>query len=398
MRIGIFSDIYKPSVSGVVTVIDDMKKILEEKGHKVFIITVNTFQDERKNKYLIEDNVIRIPGIPTGIYDYRLMVTYPVRAVKLIKSLNLDIIHTQTEFSICRFGKSMAKKLNIPVVHTYHTLYEACVSYVTKGYINNIGQKAIIKYVKNYMNDAINQIIVPSKTVSNIFKNKYKLEKDVHVIPSGIDLSLFDAKNYKKDEIKKLRKELNFSNKDVIFSYIGRLGEEKCIDFIIKNSSDILKNNKNVKLLIVGGGPEEDNLRSLAEKYNILDKVIFTGKVSHDEVGLYYQVIDLFITASNLETQGLTVMEALAASKPVIVLNIDVFSKVIMNGYNGLIFNNEEEFKSILEELINNPEKIKVMSENAYKSSLDYSLDVFANRLLKVYNKALKDKMVNNNK
>ena len=120
MRIGIFTDTYPPYVNGVSTSISMLEKALRKKGHQVFIVTVNpenmTYKYERNNK------IIRIPGIPTGIYDYRLTGIYPIRAIRKIKKWNLDIIHSHTEFGIGTFARIIAKQLNIPLVHTYHTM------------------------------------------------------------------------------------------------------------------------------------------------------------------------------------------------------------------------------------------------------------------------------------
>ena len=137
MRIGIFTDTYPPYINGVSTSISMLERALKKKGHQVFIVTVNP----ENMTYKYEKNIIRIPGIPTGIYDYRLTGIYPVRAIKTIKKWNLDVIHSHTEFGIGTFARIIAKQLNIPLVHTYHTMYEDYVHYITKGYFNDTSKK-----------------------------------------------------------------------------------------------------------------------------------------------------------------------------------------------------------------------------------------------------------------
>ena len=135
MRIGLFTDTYPPHINGVATSVLMLKKALEKKGHQVFVVTVNN--DSLEYKYEEDEHIIRIPGIPIGIYDYRLTSIYPIKAVNTIKNWNLDVIHSHTEFGIGTFARFMSKQFGIPLVHTYHTMYEDYIHYVTKGYFDS---------------------------------------------------------------------------------------------------------------------------------------------------------------------------------------------------------------------------------------------------------------------
>ena len=130
MRIGIFTETYKPYISGLVTSIEMLKNGLEKLGHEVYIVTANL--NDFHYKYDKENRVLEIPGIPTGIYDARLTSIYPIRAVNKIKSWDLDVIHSQTEFGIGTFARLIAHQFNIPLLHTYHTMYEDYVHYINK--------------------------------------------------------------------------------------------------------------------------------------------------------------------------------------------------------------------------------------------------------------------------
>ena len=132
MRIGIFTETYAPYISGLVTSEIMLKKSLERLGHEVYVVTANL--ESFRYEYDEKERILKIPGVPTGIYDSRLTSVYPVRAVNKIKSWNLDVIHSQTEFAIGTFARLFAKQYNIPLVHTYHTLYEDYIHYITKGY------------------------------------------------------------------------------------------------------------------------------------------------------------------------------------------------------------------------------------------------------------------------
>ena len=118
MRVGIFTDSYPPYINGVSTSIVMLKQALEKCGHQVYIVTVN----DQGHSYRFEENnkIIRLPGIPIGIYDYRMTSIYPIRVINRIKKWNLDVIHSQTEFGVGTFARIIAKQLDIPLVHTYH--------------------------------------------------------------------------------------------------------------------------------------------------------------------------------------------------------------------------------------------------------------------------------------
>ena len=163
MKIGIFTDAYEPHISGVTTSIKMLKKALEKMHHQVYIVTANLIS----NKFIYdeENKIIYLPGIKTGIYGTKLTGIYSKKAMKIIKDWNLDVIHSQTEFSIGYFSRIVAKKLNIPVVHTYHTLYEDYVHYVTHGYFNNAAKKLAIKITKYYCEKHCDELIVPTEKI-----------------------------------------------------------------------------------------------------------------------------------------------------------------------------------------------------------------------------------------
>src|SRR5574344_1000855 len=116
MRIGLFTDTYPPFINGVSTSVLMLKQGLEKLGHEVFVVTVN----DESFSYKKEDNVLKIPSFPVCIMNFRQSGIYPLRALKIIKKWNLDIIHTHTEFSIGTFARLVSKQFNIPLVHTYH--------------------------------------------------------------------------------------------------------------------------------------------------------------------------------------------------------------------------------------------------------------------------------------
>lgn len=139
MRIGLFTDSYPPYINGVSTSVAMLKKALEKKGHIVYVVTVSN--NALKYEYDVENRIVRVPGIPIGIYDYRLSRIYPLPMINTMKSWNLDVIHSHTEFGIGILARLLAKQFDIPLVHTYHTLYEDYTHYITHGYFDKSSKK-----------------------------------------------------------------------------------------------------------------------------------------------------------------------------------------------------------------------------------------------------------------
>ena len=387
MRIGIFTDTYPPYINGVSTSISMLEHALRKKGHQVFIVTVNP----ENMTYKKEKNIIRIPGIPTGIYDYRLTGIYPLRAIKTIKEWNLDIIHTHTEFGIGTFARIIAKQLGIPLVHTYHTMYEDYVHYITKGYFNGTSKKIVEHLTKFYCDKTAKELIVPTKKAYDLFKEKYKVDKNVHIISTGIEVNKFYKENINKEKLNKIKKELNIKEQDFTIMYIGRLGEEKNVDFLIDNQEYFVKKNKNVKLIIVGSGPDYDKYKEKIKELNLEENIILTGKVPHEDIPYYYNIGKVFVTASTTETQGLTVIEAMSASVPVVCIDDESFRNTVIHELNGFLFKNQNEYRNYIDKLIENKKLLEKMGEQAKIEANQYSSKYYAERVLDVYKKAISE-------
>lgn len=386
MRIGIFTDTYPPYINGVSTSVSMLENALRKKGHQVYIVTVNT--ENMRYKYENDEHIIRIPGVPIGIYDYRLTGVYPLKAINKIRKWNLDVIHSHTEFGVGTFARIIAKQYNIPLVHTYHTMYEDYVHYITKGYFNNTSKK-IVEYLTNfYCNQTATELIVPTKKTYDLFKEKYKYTRNVHIIPTGIEVERFYKENTDPAKLEEIRKKHGLNKGDFVILYVGRLGQEKSVDVLIESHQELAREYK-AKLLIVGDGPDMDTYKNLVHKLKIDDNVIFTGKVPWTEVTLYYQIADIFATASKSETQGLTVIEAMAASLPVVAVDDESFRNVIIDGLNGHLFDTKKEYKKYVKSFIDEPSKLQQFSKQARINADTYSSKYFAERVLDVYRLAI---------
>ena len=394
MRIGIFTETWAPYISGLVTSEVMLKNALEKQGHEVYVVTANL--DSFKYEYDEKERVLKVPGIPTGIYDSRLTSIYPIRAINKIKSWKLDVIHSQTEFAIGTFARLFAKQYNIPLVHTYHTLYEDYVHYITKGYFNRSSKKIVEYLTKFYCDTTATELIVPTNKIYKLFKEKYKFEKNIHIIPTGIEVERFYTENQNEKEIENLRKLLKLNRKDFVILFVGRLAEEKNVEFLIHSQRELVNKHDNIKLIIVGDGPDKEKYEEYAKELNLEKNVIFTGKAAWKDMPYYYHVSDVFATASKTETQGLTVIEAMAANTVPVCMRDEAFQSMVTEDLNGLFFETEEEYQEKILHLYDNRDELKRIDKQARIQAEHYSSKSYADRVIEVYQRAIKEKEMEN--
>ncbi len=387
MRIGLFTDTYPPYINGVSTSVCMLKHALEKKGHQVFVVTVNN--DSLKYKFEEDNTVIRIPGIPIGIYDYRLTGVYPLRATNIIKKWNLDVIHSHTEFGVGTFARIIAKQLDIPLVHTYHTMYEDYVHYITHGYFDKSSKKIVEYLTLFYCDKTANELIVPTKKTYDLFKEKYEVDRNVHIIPTGIEIERFYKEKVDNKKVTKLKKDLMLLKDDFTIVFVGRIASEKNVVFLIESHKELVKKYDNIKLIIIGDGPDMEEYKNLVKKYKLTDNIIFTGKVPWEEVPCYYQLADVFATASTTETQGLTVIEAMAGGVAPLCIDDESFRNVVVDDLNGRIFKNKKEYIKDVLELYDNSTKLDNLSKQARLNAERHSSKYYAEGVLDVYEHAI---------
>lgn len=378
MKILITTDWYVPAVNGVVTSVLNLEKELRKKGHEVKILTLS--QDHHSH---VDGDVTYIASMGAGkIYpNARVRIAVRSKYVTDIMEWGPDIIHSQCEFSTFSFARHIAKVLNIPIVHTYHTVYEDYTHYFSP--IGVIGKKAVRKFSK-WCADSCEVIIVPTEKVKELLES-YGIDAEIHVIPSGINLDKFNPE--KEADGCKEKRSLGIEDDDFVCVYIGRLGKEKNVHELISMHSEMT--DPHVKLLLVGDGPDREKLEELVRDHHMTDRVIFAGMVSPKEVEKYYKIGDVFVSASTSETQGLTYVEALASGLPVVCREDKCLEGVIEDHFNGYQYTDEEEYRQRIFMLYKDTEFKETMSYNALLSSKKFGSDYFANAVEELYETTL---------
>ena len=379
MRIGLFTDTYFPQVSGVATSIRTLKTQLEKMGHTVFIFTTTDRDVDRYEDW----QIVRIPSVPFFAFkDRRVAYRGFSKALEIAKQYKLDIIHTQTEFSLGLLGIAIARELRIPVVHTYHTQFEDYVRYIAKGMVI---RPSMVKYsVRGFMSD-LDGVICPSEIVYDLLL-KYKVAAEKRVIPTGIELEKFQRPEITEDDVTDLRTKLGIASDETMLLSLSRVSYEKNIQAVLAALPSVLEEDDKVRLVVAGDGPYLPDLKSQAKKLGIQDKVVFTGMIAPSETALYYKAADFFISASTSETQGLTYLEALASGTPIIAHGNPYLDNVITDQMFGTLYYHDNDLAgAILEAAIATPEKdetkwadklYEISAENFGKRVYEYYLDL----------------------
>lgn len=390
MRIAIFSDTYTPDINGVATSTKILKDELINHGHEVLVVT-SELPSESDYEDDPNDNILRVPGLEIqALYGYRACNIYSFKGMKEIKSMNIEVIHVQTEFGIGIFGRIVGEALNIPVVYTYHTMwadYSHYVNPINSTAIDGLIKKAITRISKFY-GDKSAELIVPSIKTKEALE-KYGLHKNMHIIPTGLELDKFDPKNKDDKLINQIKEKYGIKDQFIV-TFLGRIAKEKSIDVLIDAMKEIVKENDNILCLIVGGGPYLDELKELVKDDQIEKYIIFTGPKLSQEVPSYYHLSNVFVSASVTETQGLTYIEAMASGIPAVARYDQNLENVIIDGVNGYFFKETNELASILLNMMNSD--CSKMAREAYLHAMKFSSEVFYEKVIDVYKLAIKQK------
>lgn len=381
MNIGIFTDTYLPQINGVVSSIVTLEEQLKKQGHNVYIFTISHPKANDQKPY-----VYRIPSLPfVFLKDHRVGIIYSQKLVNRVKKLKLDIILSQTEFSLGFLAKLISKKIDVPIVHTYHTMYEEYMHYISKGV--EFSPELARKYSKMFCN-SVDGVVAPTNKTKDLLLS-YGVKKPIEVIPTGINFTPFSPSRYTKNEVESLKEQFNLPLDSPTVLFVGRIAKEKSIDFVLEAFPAVVKRIPNAKFFIVGDGPETNHLREMVKELQLEDAVIFAGLQPWATIGKFYQLGDVFVSASVSETQGLTFAEAMAAGLPVVAKHDESIEELVQDDYNGKKFGTKEELSEALITLLEDEGYRKTLSVNAIGSVAPLSDEIFGEKALAYYERIL---------
>jgi glycosyltransferase involved in cell wall biosynthesis len=381
MNIGFFTNTYLPAVSGVTTVIENYREELEKQGHNVYI-----FAAKHSGYYDKNPNVFRFKSI-----DLNYKISYPLPLIsspkigRAIKRINLDIVHSHHFFLSGQIAWYYAKKLKLPLVFTYHTRYNLYVHYAP---LPEELSKPLAKTLSTLYANSCNAVVAPSKSIKDLIL-EYGVRKPIYIIPSGIDIDKFK----KTGNEEKIREKYNIKNDAILLLTVCRLSEEKNLTFLLKVFQKIIKKRKNVYFMIVGDGPEKEDLEKQSFRLGLKEKIIFTDKISYQRIPSFYNASDIFLFSSLSEVQPTIFTESMASGLPIVAIKAIGSEDVISNKENGFLVSNDvDDFSQATLKLIDDENLRKKMSEKAKNRAKYFSIENSTRKILALYEKAISQK------
>lgn len=376
MNIGLFTDTYFPQVSGVATSIKTLRDELIAQGHHVYIFTSS---DPRATDSP-EDGIYRFPSVPfVSFKDRRIAFTGWLKVLRIARKLDLDIVHNQTEFSLGVMGKMVAKELGIPCIHTYHTMYQDYLHYIANGRV--LKPKDVARLAHLYLKNMAG-VIAPSERVLDTLES-YHVESPIRVIPTGVNLRVHRLRDTPEQKLS-MRQKYGYDRDTPVLLSLSRLAFEKNIQELIASMPDVLAKEPTAQLLIVGDGPARQSLERQVREMNLRDHVTFAGQISNDEVPHYYQIADVFVSASDSESQGLTYDESLASDVPIVVRRSEYTDQLIDDPGIGMSFQKRADLVKGILHYIQNPPVEEAKAKREQKLH-DISAEVFGRRVVEFY-------------
>ena len=382
LKILITTDLYTVSTNGVVTSVQNLFDELTKLGHDVRILTISDTLHSHK-----EGAVYYIRSVPLkAVYpDLRMPTSFRHKLIQEIIDWKPDVVHSQCEFFSYQFASRISKVTGAPLVHTYHTLYE---QYLTSYVIpSRRAGDFLAKYLSRGRLRKVDTLVAPTQKVEATLHN-YGMKAPISVVPSGISLE----QHYQRlthQQRRERRKALGLGEDDRVLINLGRLGGEKNLGELLELFAEARQKNDNLKFLIVGDGPAREELELQAQNLGVEEHVIFTGMVPPGEVQYYYQLGDVFVSASTSETQGLTYIEAAANGLPLLCRQDDCLADVLQEGENGYEYTSAEEFLHAIDTVMEDPQWREAAARRSEQIAQSFDKRTFGEAMESIYESIL---------
>lgn len=382
MNICMFTNTYLPHVGGVARSVSTFTEDLLAMGHRVLVVAP-TFEEQPDHED--EKHVLRVAAIQNfNGSDFSVRIPLPGIIEEEISRFTPDIIHSHHPFLLGDAALRTARRRSLPIIFTHHTLYERYTHYVP--FDSEAMKRFVIHLATEYAN-LCSAVIAPSNSVKQLLR-KRGVEPPVKVLPTGVDLDSFregDGERFReKHEIPAGRR---------IIGHVGRLAREKNLPYLAAAVCRFLKSRERTLFVAAGAGDAEEEIREIFARENLSHRLLMPGILTKNELADCYKAMDLFVFASQSETQGLVLMEAMAAGVPVIALSASGVSDVVTDHHNGRILRancSERAFAAALTEAFKGDEHGR-WQEAALETAHRFSRRRCAEKLLKLYGEAIRD-------
>lgn len=392
MRIAMITNNYKPFVGGVPISIERLADGLRARGHKVFI-----FAPEYENNS-IEDDIYtcRFRTVePFTRGRFRLSQLLDDRVRRIFPTMGVDLIHVHSPFVVGQLALRLGRQYRIPVIFTHHTRYEQYLHYVrpyalaearardghpvTAGFLRKLREDWLPAWVAAFENRC-SAVVAPSESMRQALLRQ-NVQTPVHVLPTGLPEAAFVRNDI---ESAKLRQRYA-GGRPYLLCTVSRLGREKNLDTLLRAMAALRAQiGDTFRLLVLGEGPERAALETLGGRLGLAGTVIFCGTVENGRLPAFHRASDLFVFTSRSETQGIVLLEAMAAGRPVVALEASGTRDVIRSGVNGCL-TCEADFAPCIASLLENPARRREMSAAAEVVAGHFTMDGIARRAEMLY-------------
>lgn len=385
MRIAMLTNNYKPFVGGVPISVERLAEGLRKLGHIVYVFAP-TYENQVEEEF-----IIRYKSLSHKVGGGKVVCPNALDSIigRKFRALDFDIIHVHHPMLMGQVAQYMGNKYRIPVVFTYHTRVEQYLHYFKPiGILEERYKKERNRKLKELEGDilsvlkdkvtpgAINlfanrcELIFAPTELMKEYLNEKRTKTRIQVMPTGLDSKYFIENKEKSSEMRNKY----IGDKKYLFCTVSRLAKEKNIEFIIKGIKSIKGKIGNIfKVLIIGEGPEYKRLYELAKNLNVEENIVFLGAISNDKIGDYYRACDLFLFASKSETQGIVLLEAMAARNPIVAIEASGVVEVVKNDVNGYMTDESiEEWSDCVCKIVGD-DKLRIeLGERAYNTAKLY--------------------------
>ncbi|MBD5458291.1 MAG: glycosyltransferase family 4 protein [Lachnospiraceae bacterium] len=392
MKIAMMTNSYKPFVAGVPISIERLSEGLRANGHEVVVFAPDYEGQEA------DDNIERYHALVKGIVNgFSVPNSLDPKIEKRFRKENFDVIHVHHPMLIGRTALYLSRKYHVPLCYTYHTRYEQYLHYIMElPVLQNPFTKSLTAkplwpkdIVQNYVNRYAGQcdvVFAPTPSMQAYLEENGSCSK-IAVLPTGLGKESFEAD---EQEAAYLR-EVLCGEKKYLFCTVARLAKEKNLDFLFHAlAMRKEKRGADFRLAVVGDGPCKEQLCELAEALGIREDVAFVGAVPNEKVKNYCRAADFFLFSSLSETQGIVLLEAMAAATPVLTVKASGVRDVVVNGRNGYMTSaSEMEFENKLDELLRQDRAY--LEQGAVETAKKYEMREIAKRAVVYYNIAIRN-------
>ncbi|EHJ93641.1 glycosyltransferase [Vreelandella boliviensis] len=394
MKILMISDVYFPRVNGVSTSIASFRGALERLGHSVTLICPDYPLGQVDEPGVLRIRSHRVPGDPEDrMMRYRdLLALTPQFAGKAF-----DLIHVHTPFTAHYAGVALGRRLGLPVVATYHTLFEEYVHHYIR-WLPRRWLRWAARRLSVHQCQQLDALIAPSRAMQDAL-SRYGVTTPTTVIATGLALESFchtQGAQHDSD----FRAHYHLPQEARLLLYVGRAAFEKNINFLIDMLPKVLAEHPTTRLIITGEGPAHDSLVRRAEEIGLAESVLFLGYLDRNgPLQAAYRAADVFVFASRTETQGLVLLEAMVLGTPVVSTAAMGTLDVLKEGEGCLIAEeNHDDFASKVNRLLSDDTLRQQLAERAQSYAASWHEDTKSTELVSLYRQILGASLINMSK